>query len=180
MTHLKRWNTLIFCSENSLIKSGINIKVTTPLSVHVLGDFNFRDIVWPDRVNKSGSSLSQLEGQKLVDNMNDQGLEQLVHYLTREGNTLDLIMTFLPAQFVEIHSPDSPQWLWHCFWNIESSYSPIKNLGGRSIVIKRVIMNSWEQNHLNLQRKSTSIVTLMLARFKKLQSDYIFQSELCR
>ena len=31
-------------------------------SVHVLGDFNFRDIDWPDRLNKSGSALSQSEG----------------------------------------------------------------------------------------------------------------------
>ena len=27
----------------------------TPPSVHILGDFNFSDIVWPDRLNKSGS-----------------------------------------------------------------------------------------------------------------------------
>ena len=38
--------------------------------------------------------------------MNDHGLEQLVHFPTRERNTLDLIMTSLPAQFVDIHSPD--------------------------------------------------------------------------
>ena len=31
-------------------------------SVHVLGDFNFKDIAWPDRLNKSGSLLSQSEG----------------------------------------------------------------------------------------------------------------------
>ena len=69
-------------------------------SVHVL------NIVWPDRLNKSGSALSQSEGQKLVDIMNGHGLEQLVHFPTRERNTLDLIMTSLPAQFVDIHSPD--------------------------------------------------------------------------
>ena len=27
-------------------------------SVHILGDFNFCDIVWPDRLSKSGSPLS--------------------------------------------------------------------------------------------------------------------------
>ena len=53
-------------------------------SVHVLGDFHFRDIDWPDRRNKSGSALSQLEGQMLIDIMNDQGLEQLVYFPTRE------------------------------------------------------------------------------------------------
>ena len=55
--------------------------------------------------NKSVSALSQL-GQKLVNIMNDHGLEQLVHFPTGERNTLDLIMTSLPAQFVDIHSPD--------------------------------------------------------------------------
>ena len=45
-------------------------------SVHVLGDFNFKDIAWPDRLNKSGSMLSQSDGQMLIDIMNDHGLEQ--------------------------------------------------------------------------------------------------------
>ena len=35
-------------------------------SVHVLGDFNFKDIDWPDRLSKSGSTLSQSEGQILI------------------------------------------------------------------------------------------------------------------
>ena len=51
-------------------------------SVHVLGDFNFKDIAWPDRLNKSGSMLSQSEGQMLIDIMNDHGLEQMVHFTT--------------------------------------------------------------------------------------------------
>ena len=44
-------------------------------SVHVLGDFNFKHDAWPDRLNKSGSMLSQSEGQMLIDIMNDHGLE---------------------------------------------------------------------------------------------------------
>ena len=62
-------------------------------SIHILGDFNFSDIVRPDRLNKNGTMLSQLEGQVLVDIMNDHGLEQLVHFPTREENALDLILT---------------------------------------------------------------------------------------
>ena len=50
--------------------------------------------------------LSQSEEQILIDIMNDHGLEQLVHFPTREENTLDLILTYLPGQFQEIHSPD--------------------------------------------------------------------------
>ena len=38
--------------------------------------------------------------------MNDHGLEQMVHFPTREKNTLDLILTTLPGQFQEVHSPD--------------------------------------------------------------------------
>ena len=38
--------------------------------------------------------------------MNDHGLEQMVHFPTREKNTLDLIVTTLPGQFQDVHSPD--------------------------------------------------------------------------
>ena len=38
--------------------------------------------------------------------MNDHGLEQMVHFPTREKNTLDLILTTLPGQFKDVHSPD--------------------------------------------------------------------------
>ena len=82
------------CFVISSIRSGINI------------NFNFKDIAWPDQLNKSGSVSSQSEGQMLIDIMNDHGLEQLVHFPTREKNTLDLILTSLPGQFQEIHSPE--------------------------------------------------------------------------
>ena len=80
-------------------------------SVHVLADFNFKDLDWPERLSniylillifllsKSGSMLSQSEGQILIDIMNDHGLEQMVHFPTRAKNTLDLILTTLPGQF---------------------------------------------------------------------------------
>ena len=42
----------------------------------------------------------------LIDIMNDHGLEQLVHFPTREKNTLDLLLTSLPGQFQDIHSPE--------------------------------------------------------------------------
>ena len=55
--------------------------------------------VWPDRLNKSGSSLSQTEGQILIDIMSDHGLEQSVKE--------PLWIYFdLPGQFVDIHSAD--------------------------------------------------------------------------
>ena len=76
-------------------------------SVHVLGDFNFKDVDWPDRLNKSGAALCQSEGKILIDIMNDHGLDQLIHFPTREKNTLDLIglnTHFSPCQ--DIRSPD--------------------------------------------------------------------------
>ena len=50
--------------------------------------------------------FSQSEGQMLIDIINDHGLKQLMHFPTREKNTLDLSLTSLPGQFQEIHSPD--------------------------------------------------------------------------
>ena len=76
-------------------------------SAHVLGDFNFKDIHWPDRLSKSGSTLSLSEGQILIDVMSEHGLEQMVHFLTREKNTLNLILTTLSGQFQNVHSPDN-------------------------------------------------------------------------
>ena len=41
-----------------------------------------------------------------MDIMNDLGLQQLMHFPTRENNTLDLLLTSLPGKFQDIHSPD--------------------------------------------------------------------------
>ena len=81
------------------------VRKRTPLKKRNGGGV-FGDIVWPDRLNKSGSPLSPSEGEILIEIMNDYGLEQLVHFPTRERNTWDLIITSLPGQFVDIHSPD--------------------------------------------------------------------------
>ena len=74
-----------------------------PPSVHVLGDFNFRDIVWPDRLNKQGSSIRMSGGAKLVELISDHELQQVVHFPTRGQNTLDVIITSLPGQFLKGH-----------------------------------------------------------------------------
>ena len=66
-------------------------KANKPPSVHVLGEFNFSDIVWPDRLNKSGSPLSPSEGEKFIVILNDHQLEQLVNFPTRGRNTLDIL-----------------------------------------------------------------------------------------
>ena len=80
-------------------------------SVHVLGDFNFCDNVWPDRLSKSGSPLSLSDGEKFIEILNDHHLEQLVHFPTREKNTLNLIISLLhlsPVSFlISSHRTDS-------------------------------------------------------------------------
>ena len=48
-------------------------------SVHILGDFNFCDIVGPDRLSQSGSPLSLSEFEKFIEILNDHHLEQLAH-----------------------------------------------------------------------------------------------------
>ena len=110
-------------------------------SVHVLGDFNFKDIAWPDRLNKSGSILSQSEGQMLIDAMNDHGLEILVHFPTREKNTLDLIVTSLPGQFQEIHSPDKLSDHDVISGTLKIHIPQKRNLRGKCFCTKREISN---------------------------------------
>ena len=81
-----------------------------------------------------------LFGQILVDIINDHGFDQLVHFPTRERNTLDLIITSLPNQFVDIHSPD-------CLSDHDIVSGTLKivipppPLGGRCIGTRKVIMN---------------------------------------
>ena len=38
--------------------------------------------------------------------MKDHGLEQMVHFPTREKNTLDLILATVPGQFQDVHSAE--------------------------------------------------------------------------
>ena len=78
----------------------------------------------------------------LIDAMNDHGLEQLVHFPTREKNTLDLILTSLPGQFQEIHSPDKLSDHDVISGTLKIHIPPPKsNLGGRCFCTKREISN---------------------------------------
>ena len=85
-----------------------NHKVNKPVSLHILVDFNFSAIDWNTRLNKfSGKSLSDCEGQALINILNDQSAEQLVSFPTRKENTLDLLITTLPNQFTEVCTRDT-------------------------------------------------------------------------
>ena len=128
------------CSEISLTISGTNIKGEKLPSFHVLENFNIKDIDWPDRLNQSGSALSQSEGQMLIDIMKEQGLEQLVHFPTREKKYLDLLLTSLPGQFQDIHSPDklSDHDVVGGPLKVVVPFPQLRNLGERCIYIRKV------------------------------------------
>ena len=97
--------------------------------------------LWSDIHNKCGSPLSRIEGQILVDIINDHGFDQLFHFPTRERNTLDLIITSLPNQFVDIHSPDCLSDHDIVSGTLKIVIPPLRNLGGRCIGTRKVIMN---------------------------------------
>ncbi|CAC5379979.1 unnamed protein product [Mytilus coruscus] len=72
-----------------------------------LGCFNFRKINWQTKLNKNTNTcLNGSDDQALIDILNEASAEQLVLFPTRESNTLDLLITTLPGQFTDIHSPD--------------------------------------------------------------------------
>ena len=111
-------------------------------SIHVLWDFNICDIVWPDSLSKSGSQMSLSEGEKFIEILNDHHLEQLVHFQTRESNTLDLIITSLLSQFLDILSPDRLSDHDIVSGTLKIVIPPSKKkLGGMYIVIRRVTIN---------------------------------------
>ena len=100
-----------------------------PSPVHVLGDFNFGgDIVWPDRLNKSGAPLSPSEGEKFIEIKNDRHLEQLV-------------ITSLQGKFLDIQSPDRLSDNDIVSGTLKVVIPPLRNIEGRYIVIRRVAMN---------------------------------------
>ena len=161
VSSLEHDNTTCFSSSTSTLH---NWHI---LSCSVLGDFKFKDIDWPNRLSKSGSKLSQSEGQILIDIMNDHGLELMAHFPTREKNTLDLILTTLPGKFKDVHSPDKLSDHDIVSGTLKIFIPTIKNLGERCISIRNVIMNLWEKTHLSLQRKNTSMVDRILVQYKR-------------
>ena len=84
--------------------------------------------------------LSQSEGQILFDIMDDHGFEQMIPFPTCDKNTLDLILTSLPGQFQDIHSPDKLS-----DYDVVSGFlrifiPHIRNLGGWCIHIRKVTL----------------------------------------
>ena len=96
------------------------------------------------------------------------GLEQLVHFPTREKNTLDLILTSLPGQFQEIHSPDKLS-DHDVISGTLKIHIPPKKKPRRKVFL-------YQKGNFELMRKDasdfakdkyTSVVTQTIARFRK-------------
>ena len=136
-------------------------------SVHVLGDFNFKDTDWPDRLSKSGSTLSKSEGQVLIDIMNNHGLEQMVHFPTREKNILDLILTTLPGQFQDVHSPDKLSDHDIVSGTLKIFIPPINKPRRKVYLYQKGDYESMIKTHLSLQRRNNSIVTRILVLYRR-------------
>ena len=103
----------------------------------------------------------------LIDVINDHGFEQLVQFPTREKNTLDLILTSLPGQFHEIHSPDKLSDHDVISRTLKFIYPQKRNLGERSICTKREILTQQGKMPLTLQKTGTSMGTQTIVRFRK-------------
>ena len=111
--------------------------------------------------------MSPSEGEILIAIMEDYGLEQLVHFPTRERNTLDLIITFFPGQFVDIHSPDRLSDHDIVSGALKVVIPPIKKPKRKVYRYQKGDYESMRKDTLKLQKKSTSNVTQILVRFKK-------------
>ena len=98
----------IFLLREQLSKIMANHKTRKQPCFHVLGDFNYSKIDWLTRLNKdSGLCLTDSSGKLLVDILNDFAADQLVNFTTRGDNTLDLLLTNSPSQYVDV-SPLDP------------------------------------------------------------------------
>ena len=112
-----------------------------PPLIHVLGDFNYGDTNWPGRLNISCSTLSPSERGTFIEIMNDHDLEQLLHFPTREKNTLDWIVASLPSQFLDMQSPDRLNDHDIVSGTLKVVIPRIKKLKERDFNIRKVIMN---------------------------------------
>ena len=113
-------------------------------------------------------TLSQSEGQILIDIMNDHGLEQMVHFSTREKNTLDLILTTLPGEFKDVHSPDklSDHDIVSGTLKIFTP-RPIKKPRRKVYLYQKGDYESMRKDTLELAKENTSMVTRILIQYRR-------------
>ena len=94
-------------------------------------------------------------------------MEQLVHFPARERNTLDLIITSLPSQFLDIQSPDRLSDHDIVSGTLKIVIPPIKKTRRK---VYRYQKGDYEsmRSDADLQKKGTSTDTQILAQFKRI------------
>ena len=90
-----------------------------------------------------------------------------MHFPTLEKNTLDLLLTSLPYQFQDIHSPDKLSDHDTVAGTLKVVIPPIKKPRRKVNSYQKGDYESMGKMHLNLQRKSISTVIQILARYKR-------------
>ena len=103
----------------------------------------------------------------LIDIMNDHGLEQLVHFPTREQNTLDLLLTSLPGQIHDIHSPDKLSDHNIVVGTLKVVIPPIKKHRRKVYLFQKCDYESMRKDAFEFERKSISMVIQIVVRYKR-------------
>ena len=114
----------LFREQLDKIKN-INIGNKPPL-IHVLGDFNFRDIAWSDRLNKSGSTLSHSGGSDFDRYHEWPWIGTIIQFPYQRKKYFGLNFDLSSWSVCRHSFPGQAQWSWHCFWHIENCYPPVK------------------------------------------------------
>ena len=99
--------------------------------------------------------------------MNDHGLEQMAHFPTRENNTLDLILTTLPGQFQDVHSPDKLSDHDIVSGNLKLFNPQIKKPWRKVYLYQKGDYESMRKETLEFAKKNTSIVTRIRVQYRR-------------
>ena len=99
--------------------------------------------------------------------MNDQGLEQMVHFPTREKNILDLIFTTLPGQFKAVHSLDKLSDHDIISGTLKIFIPPIKKPRRKVYLYQKGDYESMRKDTLEFTRKNTSMITRILVQYRR-------------
>ena len=109
----------------------------------------------------------------MIDIKNDHGLEQMVHFPTREKNTLDFILTTLPGQFQDVHSPDklSDHDIISDLRNLKNFHPPtppIKKPRRKVYLYQKGDYESMRKDTLEIAKENASMVTRILVQYRTL------------
>ena len=119
-------------------------------SVHLLGDLNFRDIVWPGGLSKSGTMLSQSEGQLLLDMMDDHGLEQMIHFPAHDKTPWTWFLPLYRVCFriftLQTHS-------WNCFSIFKTYYYIYKETSEDVVFISESYFETKRNDALSIEKE---------------------------